>query len=31
MRVTDYTMSEIVASVYDCMENDRQERGNPVY
>ena len=27
MMVTDYTMSEIVASVYDCMENTGRKEG----
>ena len=27
MMVTDYTMSEIVASVYDCMENTEKRKG----
>ena len=31
MMVTDYTMSEIVASVYDCMDKTGEKRGNPVY
>lgn len=29
MDITEYTMSEIIASVYECMEHTGQKRRNP--